>query len=112
MMYIIEFILSVEFFLLVIFFYYDAKKLSKRFWETVPINMYSVTKYYDIVLDTKISDKKHYRNLMKFSDYARSEIEGELGGYRLDYLTLKTIELSKKREKNSYEPKGFSCMIE
>lgn len=108
---LIEFILSVEFFLLIIFFYHDIKKLKKRFWKTVPVNTYSVTKYYDIVLNTKISYKKRYRNLMKFSDFARSEIEGELGGYRLDYLTLKAIELSRKNKEDSRGP-GVSFMIE
>lgn len=112
MIYLIEFILSVEFFLLIIFFYYDMKKLSKRFWKTVPVNMYSITKYYDIVSSTKMSYKKRYRNLMKFSDFARSEIEGELGGYRPDYITLKTMkQLSKENREDSRGP-GVSFMEE
>lgn len=68
---------------------YDVKRMSYRYWKTVPVNLYTVTAVYDIILHTHMNTDNRYRTLMIFSDMVRTEIESELGRQRPDYLSLK-----------------------
>lgn len=73
---------------------YDIKRMSHKYWKTVPVNLYTVTAVYDIILHTHMNTDNRYRTLMMFSDMVRTEIESELGTQRPDYLTFKARTLS------------------
>ena len=67
----------------------DISRMSYRYWKTVPVNLYTVTAVYDVILHTHMNTDNRYRTLMMFSDMVRTEIESELGRQRPDYLSLK-----------------------
>ena len=78
---------------------YDIKRMSHRYWKTVPVNLYTVTAVYDIILHTHMNTGNRYRTLMMFSDMIRTEIESELGRQRPDYLSLKARTLGSQNSR-------------
>jgi len=78
---------------------YDVKRMSYRYWKTVPVNLYTVTAVYDIILHTHMNTDNRYRTLMMFSDMIRTEIESELGRQRPDYLSLKARTLGSQNSR-------------
>ena len=78
---------------------YDVKRMSHRYWKTVPVNLYTVTAVYDIILHTHMNTDNRYRTLMMFSDMVRTEIESELGRQRPDYLSLKARTLGSQNSR-------------
>lgn len=98
----------------------DISRMSYKYWKTVPVNLYTVTAVYDIILHTHMNTDNRYRTLMMFSDMVRTEIESELGRQRSDYLSLKARTLGPQNsrrisqvEQPSYSSHSFgNSMVE